>query len=112
LIDWVDYVLEICQDQVAFMSGMFRLGNVERGIAACLVHEEQVRRSGVRLAALRPLHYLFVTAGSLLRALLERRLLASDTPREPVQHRIALLEKLGLDPLPDRRTGLANSRRE
>jgi Fic family protein len=109
LIDWVDYVLEVCQDQVAFMSALLRLGGIERRIAACLVHEEQVLRSGVRLAALRPLHYLFVTAGTLergefkgmmglgertagtvLRALLDRRLLASDTPQGAVRFGLPL----------------------
>ena len=109
LVDWIDYVLEVCQDQVAFMSALLRLGDIERRIAACLVHEEQVLRSGVRLVALRPLHYLFVTAGSLergefkrmtglgertagtvLRALLARRLLASDTPQGSVRFGLPL----------------------
>ena len=100
LVDWIGYVLSVCQDQVAFMSGLLRLGDMERRIAACLVYEEQTLRSGVRLAALRPLHYLFVTdsalergefkamtglgertAGTVLKALLERRLLVSDSPQ-------------------------------
>ena len=100
LVDWIGYVLSVSQDQVAFMSGLLRLGDIERRIAACLVYEEQTLRSGVRLAALRPLHYLFVTdstlergefkamtglgertAGTVLRALLDRRLLVSDSPQ-------------------------------
>lgn len=100
LVDWIGYVLSVSQDQVAFMSGLLRLGDIERRIAACLVYEEQTLRSGVRLAALRPLHYLFVTdsalergefkamtglgertAGTVLKALLDRRLLVSDSPQ-------------------------------
>lgn len=100
LVDWIGHVLSICQDQVDFMSGLLRLGDMERRIAACLAFEEQTLRSGVRLAALRPLHYLFVTdaslergefkamcglgertAGTLLKALLVRGLLASDSPQ-------------------------------
>jgi Fic family protein len=108
LVDWISYVLSICQDQVTFMAGLLKLGDMERRIAACLAYEEQTLRSGVRtgvrMAALRPLHYLFVTdaalargefkamtglaertAGSLLKALLERRLLTSDTPQGAVR---------------------------
>jgi Fic family protein len=109
LVDWIAYVLEVCQDQVTFMAGLLRLGDMERRIAACLVHEEQALRSGVRLAALRTLHYLFVTdgelergefkrmtglgertAGTVLKALLDRRLLASDTPQGRVRFGLPL----------------------
>jgi hypothetical protein len=102
-------VLSVCQDQVAFMSGLLRLGDMERRIAACLVYEEQTLRSGVRLAALRPLHYLFVTdsalergefkamlglgertAGTALKALLGRRLLVSDSPQGPLRFGLPL----------------------
>jgi len=100
LIDWIGYVLAVCQDQVSFMAALLKLGDMERRIAACLVHEEKTLRSGVRLAALRPLHYLFVTdsalergefkamtglgertAGTVLKALLARRLVTSDSPQ-------------------------------
>lgn len=100
LVDWIDYVLDICLDQARFMAGLLKLGAIERRIAACLAFEEHTLRSGVRMAALRPLHYLFATdtpldrgqfkamlglgertAGSVLKALLDRRLLASDSPQ-------------------------------
>jgi Fic family protein len=109
LVDWIGYVLSVCQDQVAFMTGLLKLGDMERRIAACLAYEEQTLRSGVRMAALRPLHYLFVTdgalargefkamtglaertAGSLLKALLDRGLLASDTPQGAVRFGLPL----------------------
>lgn len=109
LVDWISYVLTLCQDQVDFMSGLLRLDDMERRIAACLVYEEQTLRSGVRLAALRPLHYLFVTdaalergefkqmmglgertSGTVLRALLDRRLLVSDSPQGRVRFGLPL----------------------
>ncbi len=109
LVDWIAYVLSVCQDQVDFMAGLLRLGDVERRIAACLAYEEQTVRSGVRREALRPLHYLFVTdgalprgefkvmtglaertAGTLLRSLLDRKLLTSETPQGPVRFGLPL----------------------
>jgi Fic family protein len=109
LVDWVGFVLSVCQDQLAFMSGLLQLGDIEHRIAACLAFEEQSRRSGVRLAALRPLHYLFATggtldrgelkamlglgertAGTVLKALLDRGLLTSDTPQGPVRFGLPL----------------------
>jgi Fic family protein len=114
LVDWIAYVLTVCQDQVAFMAGLLKLGDMERRIAACLAFEEQTQRSGVRtgvrMAALRPLHYLCVTdgalargefkamtglaersAGSLLKALLDRGLVvATDTPLGPVRFGLPL----------------------
>jgi Fic family protein len=109
LVGWIGYVLTVCQDQVSFMAGLLRLGDMERRIAACLAFEEQTLRSGVRMAALRPLHYLFVTdaslergefktltglgertAGTLLKVLLARGLLASDTPQGRVRFGLPL----------------------
>ncbi len=109
LVDWIAYVLSVCQDQVTFMANLLSLGDMERRIAACLSYEEQIHRSGVRLAALRPLHYLFVTdgelsrgdfkamtslgertAGTALKSLLDRGLLRSDTPYGPVRFGLPL----------------------
>jgi len=91
-------VLDICLDQVAFMASTLRLDQIERRIAACLTFEQETLRSGVRVEALRPLHYLFLTgmemergefkrmtglgertAVTLLGALVKRGLLASDS---------------------------------
>ena len=98
LIDWIDYVLDICLDQVGFMGSMLKLDETPRRIAACLTYEQETLRSGVRVEALRPLHYLFLTgmemdrgefkrmtglgdrtAVTLLTALVKRGLLASDS---------------------------------
>lgn len=104
LVDWIAYVLEVCLDQVDFMRRMLDLGTLEQRIAACLTFEQQVLKSGVRIEALRPLHYLFLsgldiergefkrmtglgerTAVNLLTALVQRGLLASDTPQGRVR---------------------------
>jgi len=89
---------------VRFMAGMLKLATMEQRLAACLVYEQQTLKSGVRLEALRPLHYLFLsgtelergefkrmtglgerTAVSLLGALLRRGLLRSDSPQGKVR---------------------------
>lgn len=109
LVDWIDYVLDVCLDQVRFMGGLLDISAMERRIAACLAFEEETLRSGVRREALRPLHYLFLTGGtlergefkamtglgertavSLLSALVRRSLLKSDTPQGRVRFGLPL----------------------
>ncbi|MBL8471630.1 MAG: Fic family protein [Rhodocyclaceae bacterium] len=109
LIAWIDYVLDVCLDQVQFMAGMLAVSGMEGRIAACLSFEEQSLRSGVRRQALRPLHYLFLSAGELergefksmlglgertavtvLSALLKRGLLKSDSPQGRVRFGLPL----------------------
>jgi Fic family protein len=109
LVGWIDYVLDVCLDQVAFMRAALDLGTMERRIAACLTFEQQVLRSGARIEALRPLHYLFLsgtelergefkrmtglgerTSVTLLTALISRGLLASDTPQGRVRFGLPL----------------------
>jgi Fic family protein len=68
LIDWLDYVLTQCLDQVRFMSGLLDLGAMRDRIAACLSFEENVVHAGVRSEALAALHYLFATQSALDRA--------------------------------------------
>lgn len=109
LVAWIDYVLDVCIDQVRFMAAMLDLSSMERRIAACLAFEEETVRSGVRREALRPLHYLFLSGGELergefktmlglgertavsaLSALLKRGLLKSDTPQGKVRFALPL----------------------
>ena len=104
LVDWIAYVLDTCLDQVRFMRGLLQLTAMEGRIAACLNFEQTSLKSGVRIEALRPLHYLFLsgtalergefkrmtglgerTAVNLLSALLKRGLLASDSPQGKVR---------------------------
>ncbi len=109
LVEWIEYVLETCLDQVQFMRRMLAVENMDQRIAACLAFEEQTLKSGVRADALRPLHYLFLggnaiergefkrmtglgerTAVTLLGALLKRGLLKSDTPQGKVRFGLPL----------------------
>ncbi|WP_233446839.1 Fic family protein [Ideonella azotifigens] len=109
LVAWIEYVLEVCQDQVNFMARLLDLSSMERRLAACLTHEEQILKSGVRREVLRPLHYLFLTGGELergefktmtglgdrtavsaLSALLRRGLLSSDSPQGKVRFAMPL----------------------
>lgn len=109
LAAWIDYVLDICLDQVQFMRSMLAMDAIEHRIAACLAFEEKTLRSGVRSQALRPLHYLFLsgaelergefkamlglgerTAVSALTALIKRGLLKSDTPQGKVRFGLPL----------------------
>jgi Fic family protein len=109
LIAWIDYVLNVCLDQVQFMAVTLDLSTMEQRIAACLIFEEESLRSGVRREALRPLHYLFSTSAELergefksmmglgdrtavgaLAALLKRGLLKSDTPQGKVRFALPL----------------------
>lgn len=99
LENWIAYTLDVCRDQVSFMSQALALEGMKDRMAACLNYEEQVVKQGVRTEALRPLHYLFATQGELERAdfkamlglgdrlasaqisaLLKRGLLESDSP--------------------------------
>lgn len=68
LVQWVAYVLEVCLDQVKFMSQALALDGMKDRMAACLNYEEQVVKQGVRTESLRALHYLFATQCDLDRA--------------------------------------------
>ena len=68
LVDWIHYVLDVCIDQIEFMSKMLDIPGMKDRIAAALAFEEHSQRSGVRVEALRPLHYLFAAEAELPRA--------------------------------------------
>jgi Fic family protein len=68
LLHWIHYVIEVCLDQVEFMTSLLSIEGMKDRIAACLGFEEQVIRQGVRTESLRALHYLFSTQSELDRA--------------------------------------------
>lgn len=68
LLNWINYVIGVCIDQVEFMTSLLSLDGMKDRIAACLSFEEQVVRQGVRTESLRALHYLFSTQSELDRA--------------------------------------------
>jgi Fic family protein len=104
LMAWANYMLEICQDQVGFMSGMLDFKTLAARLEGCLVFEATVIKSGVRQESLRGLHYLFLSGDEMARgdfkamlgmsdrgatdalgALLKRGLLKSDSPQGKVR---------------------------
>jgi hypothetical protein len=68
LIDWIDYALEVWIDQVQFMTGQLDLNGMQERIQAALTFDAHTKQGGIRLEALRPLHYLFVTQSDMPRA--------------------------------------------
>lgn len=99
LVEWIQYTLDVCIDQVEFMTAQLNVQGMRDRIQAALAFESAVAKSGVREEALMPLHYLFATQGELGRAdfkamtglgdrvatatvsaLLNRGFVASDTP--------------------------------
>lgn len=98
LIDWINYTLDTCTDQVRFMRKLLDVGAMYDRILAALIFEES-QRTGVRKEAALALHYLFSTnselgraafkqmtglgervATTLISALLKNGYLASDSP--------------------------------
>lgn len=68
LVQWIDYTLDVCIDQVEFMARQLDVQGMQDRIRAALAYEVAVVKSGVREEALLPLHYLFATQGELGRA--------------------------------------------
>ncbi|CAM3814493.1 Fic family protein [Roseateles saccharophilus] len=103
LVTWIDFFLDVCLDQVAFMSGMLDMGRMRERIRALLAYEQHVGRTGLREEAQMPLHYLFTTgdmargefarmtglgertAATLVAKLIDYGLLVSDTPKGRVR---------------------------
>jgi len=68
LIDWIHYTLDVCIDQVEFMTKQLDINGMRDRIEAALAFEASAVKSGVRPEALVPLHYLFATQAELGRA--------------------------------------------
>lgn len=68
LIDWIHYTLDVCIDQVEFMTQQLDVSGMRDRIEAALTFEASAVKSGVRPEALIPLHYLFATQAELGRA--------------------------------------------
>ncbi len=108
LMAWMDYLLDMCLDQIHLMKGLLKLSTMESRIAACLSYEAHTG-SGVRMDAIKPLHYLWLgghsmergdfkvmtglgerVATNMLTALIQRGLLKSDTPQGKVRFGVPL----------------------
>jgi Fic family protein len=104
LVQWCEFFIEICEDQVKFMEAMLDLGEFKRRLHALVLVRSQVdKSSGYRAELVIPLHYALTsgpmtrgefvqmtglgerTARNLLQRLLFDGLLISDTPRGDVR---------------------------
>jgi Fic family protein len=108
LVAWVRYFLGACIDQVSFMETMLNLADFKGRLETLLHVEEKKGIAGLKSEALIPLHYIAITgaiergefkkmtgmaersAERLLKALLDYRLLQSDTPKGKVSMGVPL----------------------
>jgi Fic family protein len=67
LLQWIEYTLKACIDQVTFMERQLDIAGMKERITAALAFEES-QKTGVRTEALRALHYLFAAEHELPRA--------------------------------------------
>ena len=68
LVDWIFYTINLCIDQVEFMTQQLDINGMRGRIEAALAFEAGSLKSGVRPEAIMPLHYLFATQTELGRA--------------------------------------------
>lgn len=107
LIEWVEFFLDICEDQVSFMGKMLELDGMKRRIEA-LITFRAIHDKAIRPEAILPLHHVFAagpvtrrefsqmtglgerTARSLMSRLLHTGLLVSDSAAGPVRFGLPL----------------------
>ncbi|MEN9868695.1 MAG: hypothetical protein RL748_4285 [Pseudomonadota bacterium] len=107
LLEWIEFFLDICLDQVQFMQRMLQLDEMKQRISA-LITFRAAQGKGLRPEAILPLHHVFAagpvtrgefaqmtglgerTARSLMSNLLGCGLLRSDTPLGPVRFGLPL----------------------
>lgn len=104
LVNWIHYVLDMCLDQVQFMTHNLKQDGMFNRIAASLTFEAASQNNGIRIEALRPLQFLYAVqtdmtraefkqlcglgervATSLLSALLKKGYLETDSPHGNVR---------------------------
>lgn len=108
LLAFIDYFLTTCADQASFMSSLLDFPTLRERIRACLAFESSLPGSPDLLRAELPLYQLFLTgatsrgefkqltalaprsADKLVRRLLERELLHSDSPKGKLQFGLPL----------------------
>jgi Fic family protein len=106
LLQWIDYFLGVCEDQVSYMRNMLALDSMKAKINACVLIE--TARGRLRAEAALPIYHLFAagpatrgefiqmtglserTGRSLLSAALKCGLVASDSSHAPVRFAFSL----------------------
>lgn len=107
LREWVKFFLDVCEDQVTFMTNMLDLDGMKRRIEGLISYRAAID-SKMRREAILPLHHVFSagpvsrgeftqltglgerTASNLIKHLLNTKLLVSDTPKGPVRFGLPL----------------------
>lgn len=107
LLEWVTYFLNVCHDQVSYMSRMLALDGIKQRIEALVIFRS-MQDKAMRREAILPLIHIFAlgpvsrgefaqmtglrerNARSLLAKLLADKLLVSDTPYGPVRFGLPL----------------------
>lgn len=102
LVEWVRYFLSVCLDEIKLMENLLNVSNFKDRLETLLLIEEKKGLSGLKIEALIPLHYIAMTgpiergqfkvmtgmaersAERLIKALLDYKLLRSDTPKGKV----------------------------
>jgi len=108
LVEFIEFFLEVCIDQVSFMTQMLDMRALPDRMAACLAYYSLRPNSQVRMEALQPLRFMFATgdmdrgdfkrmtglhsrtAERMLRELLQLRLVESDTPKGKLRFGVPL----------------------
>jgi Fic family protein len=108
LVRFIDYFLDVCIDQAQFMGKMLDLRTLDQRISACLAYESHRPNSDIKMEAVLPLSHLFTheqldrgqfkrmtglglrASERLLKGLLDRGLLVSDSPKGALKFGIPL----------------------
>lgn len=67
LIDWIDYVLDVCLDQVGFMANNLQQNGLFDRISASLAFDAGTLKNGVRPEALKPIQFLYAVQPEMTR---------------------------------------------
>lgn len=68
LVNWIHYVIDMCLDQVQFMTHNLKQDGMFNRIAASLTFEAASQNNGIRIEALRPLQFLYAVQTDMTRA--------------------------------------------
>lgn len=68
LIQWIEYTIDTCIDQVQFMSEQINVRSMRQRIEAAILFDASMKRPGARVEVVNALHYLFVSQSELGRA--------------------------------------------
>lgn len=68
LVDWISYVMDVCIDQVEFMTQQLAVAGMRDRIEAAVRYDQEVLKLPVRTEVVNVLHYLFTSGIEMPRA--------------------------------------------